>query len=155
MNSEDVPYVAMRVMALQHDAYDIVLVTGVFDCIHLGHIELLRYAYRFGFVLVGLNADNAVKQLKGSGRPIHSQTARLAVIDSIRFVSGAFLINETTVTNAILEIKPTVWVKGSDYTLKTLNQEERKAAESVGTRIVFAPKVEGYSSSNIIERMKG
>lgn len=132
----------------------LVLVTGCFDVLHLGHASLLEFADTLGRVYVGVNSDDSVKKLKGEGRPINNQDDRMALLDHFPYVFFTFIIHETTVTKALREIKPTYWVKGSDYTLDTLNQDERRAADSVGVKIVFAPKLEGHSSTNIIERMK-
>lgn len=139
-----------------------VLVTGCFDCFHAGHLSLIRFAYKsqtgtglIPFVIVGVNSDRAVKKLKGINRPIHNEDDRCSLVGELQSVSLSFIIDDETVTESIIKLRPKAWVKGADYTLETLNQEERKAAELVGTKIIFAPKIEGYSSTSIIERMKG
>lgn len=150
----DYSYLAKACSNLKERCKPVVLVTGCFDVIHLGHALLLEFASEHGIVFVGVNSDQSIKQLKGDSRPINNQSDRMELLEHLAAVYVSFIIDETTVTNAILKIKPSAWIKGADYTLETLNQEERKAAESVGTKIVFAPKVEGYSSTSIIERMK-
>jgi len=139
---------------LRRRGHKIVLVTGCFDVLHVGHASLLNFAELNGIVFVGVNSDSAVKSLKGDSRPINNQADRMDMLDNISSVYFSFLIDDTTITEAITKIRPDFWVKGSDYTLETINQDERKAAESVGTKILFAPKVEGYSSTKIIEKLK-
>lgn len=133
----------------------IVLCTGVFDVIHRGHLELLWLASRYGDLLkVGINSDAAVKRLKGPTRPINRQDDRIAMLRALRMVDTVFLIDSDTVTAAILEVKPAVWVKGGSYSLETLNRDEVAAAKAVGARIEIIPMTAGYSSTAIIERMK-
>lgn len=69
-------------------------------------------------------------------------------------VGETFIIDDTTVASAIIKKSPRLWCKGGDYTMDTLNEKEVAAAEEVGATIIFAPKLEGYSSTKIIERMK-
>lgn len=133
---------------------DITLCTGCFDVIHRGHIELLEFAWTQtdGEVHVGINDDESVRKLKGDKRPIHAYEDRAYVLQAISYVNHVFPINGETVTETILKVKPRWWVKGSDYTLETLNQDERKAAESVGAEILFAPIIKGHSTTNILSK---
>lgn len=132
-----------------------VLVTGCFDVLHVGHIHLIEQAAKFsGWVFVGVNSDAAVRQLKGPTRPINNQLDRMRILMAIRYVSDVFVIDSNTVDGAIRAMKPSVWVKGGDWTLETLNPLEVAAAREVGARIEIVPALEGYSSTKIIERMK-
>lgn len=131
----------------------IVLTTGCFDVVHAGHIALLEFAAIYGDLWVGINDDDSVRILKGPSRPINNQVDRAYVLTALRVVKGVFLIHATTVTEAIAVIRPNVWVKGSDYTLETLNKKEKAAAELADTKIIFAPKVEGLSTSQILKRI--
>lgn len=133
---------------------NITLCTGCFDVIHRGHIALLEFAWSETNceIHVGINDDESVRKLKGDKRPIHTYEDRAYVVQAISFVNNVFPIRSTTITDTILKVKPKFWVKGSDYTLETLNQEERKAAESVGTKILFAPIIKGHSTTNIISK---
>lgn len=143
-----------RIIELTDPGKTVSLVTGCFDLTHVGHIGLIDFAANYGLVVIGINSDESVSKLKGPKRPINDLNARMLMAHHIKGVRHVFQIDEETVTDAILGIKPTYWVKGSDYTLDTLNQDERHAAESVGTKILFATKVEGYSSTKIIEKLK-
>lgn len=128
----------------------VVLVTGVFDIITPGHIKLIEFAAEFGSVCVGLNCDDAVRKLKGIGRPVNNQQDRMTVMAGLRWVGVVFPISDTTVTLTIHRIKPNIWVKGGDYTLETLLDEEVQAAKEENVEIKFAPH-SGHSSSKIIQ----
>jgi rfaE bifunctional protein nucleotidyltransferase chain/domain len=130
----------------------IVLVTGCFDIIHRGHVELLRFAGQHGIVLVGINSDEAVRELKGPTRPINSYFDRAAVLSAFKVVQCVFEIDETDVASTIRWIEPKFWVKGGSYTLKTLNPLEVAAAKDVGAQIVLAPHIDGFSSTAIIAK---
>lgn len=131
-----------------------VLVTGCFDVLHVGHIALLYEAKYFGPVIVGINSDAAVRQLKGPERPINRAGDRMRMLMAIRYVTDVFIIDSNTVDRAIRDVKPDVWVKSTPWTLETLNPLEVAAAREVGARIEIVPALEGYSSTKIIERIK-
>lgn len=131
----------------------IVLASGCYDILHAGHISLLEFAAMHGDLWVGINDDESVRILKGQFRPINNEANRAYVLSALRVVRGVFLIHSTTVTDTITELKPYWWVKGNDYTLETLNKEERAAANAVGTKILFAPKIKGLSSSGILAKI--
>lgn len=131
-----------------------VLATGCFDLLTAAHVRLLDFCSRHGNVIVGINSDRAVSELKGPSRPINSQADRAIVLSALACVANVFIIDDTSVAGAIRLVQPSVWAKGADYTLETLNQQEVAAAREVGAEILFAPKMEGYSSTRLIERMK-
>jgi len=131
-----------------------VLVTGVFDVLHRGHIELLHFAAQHGRVMVGLNDDAAVRKLKGPTRPVNNEEDRLFVMNAINAVHFAFLIHSTRVDEAIMTMKPHYWVKGGDYTMGTLDVNEVRAANSVGAYILFFKTVPGHSTTSTIEKLK-
>lgn len=135
-----------------------VLVTGCFDVLHRGHIALLQFASQMGVLFVGINDDDSVRKLKGPGRPVNCEEDRLLMLRALRcvqrFGGDAFVIRSTNVAEAILEKCPNYWVKGGDYTIETLDQDEVAAANKVGAEIVFFPLVSGYSSTETIRRMR-
>lgn len=121
----------------------IIFTNGCFDVLHLGHVSLLEYCSSLGEVIVGINSDKSVRQLKGESRPINGQEARIKVLESIRYVKQVILFNELTPYRLIEEIRPDVIVKGGDY----------KPHEVVGfdlAQVVIFPFVKNYSSSTII-----
>lgn len=134
----------------------VLLATGCFDILHRGHVELLEGA-RMSFpaheIWVGLNSDNAVRVLKGETRPIHEFESRATVMAALQCVDVVFQIYDVRVAETIKLIKPRVWLKGGDYTLETLDQGERAAAEEVGTIIHFVPLLPGYSTTAILRKL--
>lgn len=132
-----------------------VLVTGVHDILHRGHVSALEFAKCLGHkLIVGINSDESVRRLKGEGRPINNENDRAFMLSALRCVSRVVIFKEDTVCELLKQIKPDIWCKSADYTLETLNQDERKTAESLGIEILFLPLVVGYSTTKLIERMK-
>lgn len=134
----------------------IALVTGCFDILHRGHVFLLedtRMKFPGHEIWVGLNSDMAVRALKGETRPIHNFESRAMVMAALQCVDVVFEIGNVRVADAIRMVKPKLWVKGGDYTLETLNQDERKAAEEVGSMIHFVVSLQGYSTTEILKRL--
>ncbi len=131
----------------------LVLATGCFDVFHNGHSTYLQNARTHGDVLlVGLNNDKSVKAFKGDSRPINNERDRADVIASLRSVDAVYVYDDTA--KLLEDIHPDVWIKGSDYTLKSLNQQEVAAVKRGGGEIVFSPLVAGLSSSILISSLK-
>lgn len=143
-----------RVLNFQHHkGVEIALATGVFDVLHVGHVKLLESAAEHGILFVGVNDDESVRALKGQTRPINNERDRMEVLAALECVQGVFLIRNTTVTPSILRVRPNAWIKGSSYTLDTLNKEEVAAANEVGADIVLIPMVKGKSSTAVIDKL--
>jgi len=131
----------------------LVVTNGCFDLLHLGHVTYLEGARNLGdILLVGVNGDDAVRQLKGEGRPINTQSDRAAVIAALQSVNAVCVFGEKTAVRFLAAAQPDVYVKGGDYTLESLNQEERRVVENGGGKIVILPMVTGYSSSALLTR---
>jgi D-beta-D-heptose 7-phosphate kinase/D-beta-D-heptose 1-phosphate adenosyltransferase len=95
----------------------LIFTNGCFDILHVGHIELLKYAKSLGdYLIVGINSDISVRKLKGSTRPINNELNRKSIIDSIKYVDKSIIFNEETPLDLIKELKPDIIVKGGDYT---------------------------------------
>lgn len=126
---------------------------GCFDVLHLGHIHYLASAADLGDCLViGLNTDRSVRQLKGNARPVQDQETRSILLASLEFVDAVLLFDEETPYELIRFVKPDVLVKGSDY-----NKEEIVGAdyvESSGGEIRTIDYLEGYSSSDLINSIR-
>jgi rfaE bifunctional protein nucleotidyltransferase chain/domain len=132
----------------------LVVTNGCFDILHLGHVTYLENARNFGdALLIGVNSDAAVSGLKGPGRPVNSETDRAAVLAALASVDGVCLFTDTTATRFLAAAQPDIYVKGGDYTLETLNQDERRAVESAGGRIVLVPFVPGKSTTGLLEKI--
>jgi len=133
----------------------VVLTNGCFDLIHYGHIQLLQTAklVRGDCVLVvGVNGDESVRQLKGPSRPLVPEQQRLAVIAALEAVDHCLIFNEKRCDQLIRTIRPDIWVKGGDYTLETLDADERAAAKSVNAKIKIIPYEPGISTTAILAR---
>lgn len=131
----------------------IVFTNGCFDLLHRGHAEYLHRARQLGDVLiVGLNSDNSVRQLKGDERPILPQDDRAYILASLACVDYVFIFDELRPHRAISLIKPHVHVKGGDYTKDEL--PEAPLVESLGGQVVVLPLVEGQSTTQIMERIR-
>ena len=132
----------------------IVFTNGCFDLLHAGHVRYLARARSFGDCLVlGLNTDASVRRLKGPSRPINREEDRAEVVGALRSVDYVVLFGEETAEALIAEVRPTVYVKGGDYTLETL--PEAKIIQSYGGRVEFIALVAGRSTTNVIEKIKG
>jgi rfaE bifunctional protein nucleotidyltransferase chain/domain len=131
-----------------------VVTNGCFDILHLGHVTYLETARNFGdALLVGINGDEATRELKGAGRPVNSETDRAAVLAALESVDGVCIFAEKTATKFLAAAQPDIYIKGGDYTLETLNQDERRAVESAGGKIVIVPFVSGKSTTSLIEKI--
>ena len=134
----------------------IVWTNGCFDLFHLGHKYSLERAKEQGDVLiVGLDSDESVKALKGPTRPIYSQTERAELLSSIEFVDFVTIFPVGAVIDYLRKLKPDVYVKSGDYTLDTINQEERKLVESYGGRIFLPKGIQNLSTTRIVEKIRG
>ncbi len=132
----------------------LVLTNGCFDLLHAGHIYALEQAARYGNVLwVGVNSDISVKRLKGAQRPIYSEKERLYMLNALEFVQGVFVFNGNDLAQEIRAISPDVYVKSGDYTLETLNANERSALEACSTKIIFTPFLHGKSTTQTIKNL--
>jgi len=132
----------------------LVVTNGCFDILHLGHVTYLESARQLGdALLVGVNDDVATRQLKGAGRPVNSETDRAAVLAALASVDGVCIFTGPTAVKFLAAARPDVYVKGGDYTLDTLNQEERRTVESAGGKIMIIPLVAGKSTTALLEKI--
>jgi rfaE bifunctional protein nucleotidyltransferase chain/domain len=139
---------------LRASGKQLVVTNGCFDILHLGHVTYLENARNRGDVLlIGINSDAAVRGLKGAGRPVNSETDRAAVLAALQSVDGVCIFADTTATKFLAAAQPDIYVKGGDYTLDTLNQDERRAVESAGGKIVLIPFVPGKSTTSLLEKI--
>ena len=132
----------------------LVVTNGCLDILHLGHVTYLGTARNFGdALLVGVNGDAATRELKGAGRPVNSENDRAAILAALESVSAVCIFSEKTATKFLAAVQPDIYVKGGDYTLETLNQDERRAVESAGGKIILVPFVPGKSTTSLLEKI--
>ncbi len=132
----------------------LVVTNGCFDLLHIGHVTYLENARNLGdALLVGVNSDASVGQLKGPERPVNREADRAVVLAALASVDGVCIFNERTATRFLETAQPDLYVKGGDYTLETLNQEERRAVESDGGTIIIVPAVPGRSTIALLQKI--
>ena len=140
--------------ALRARGSKLVVTNGCFDILHPGHVTYLESARNLGdALLVGINGDGATRQLKGPGRPVNSETDRGTVLAALESVAGVCIFAEKTATRFLSAAQPEIYVKGGDYTLHTLNQEERQIVEQAGGKIVIISFVPGKSTTTLLEKI--
>jgi len=131
----------------------IAFTNGCFDLIHRGHLESLKLAAEAADeLLVALNSDSSVTALKGPGRPLLPAEDRAALIAALRPVSAVTIFGEPTPLECILQLRPDVLVKGSEYSEE--NIVGAREIKSWGGRVVRVPMVEGWSTSRIIASIR-
>ena len=140
---------------LGEDGRRLVFTNGCFDLLHVGHVRYLQAARALGDALaVGLNADGSVRALKGPGRPLNPADERAEVLAALACVDFVTIFEEPRATRLLSQVRPHVYVKGGDYTLKTLDAEERGVLLAVGARIEFVPMVAGRSTTRLVEAIQ-
>ena len=131
----------------------LVFANGCFDTLHVGHIRYLEGAKAEGDILiVGVNADASVGNLKGQGRPILDENARARLVAAVRAVDYVVLFAEPTVEGLLEEVRPQVHAKGTDYTQETV--PERAIAERLGIRIAIVGDPKKHSTRELIETVR-
>ena len=132
----------------------LVVTNGCFDLLHLGHVTYLDQARSLGdALLVGLNGDASVAQLKGAGRPVNCESDRAVVLAALESVSAICIFAERSAARFLERAQPDIYVKGGDYSLDTINQEERRLVEQRGGKVVIIPVVPGKSTSALLKKI--
>ena len=138
---------------LRANGTKVVFTNGVFDLLHVGHIRYLQHARTFGDVLVvAINSDRSVRELKGADRPIVSEDERAEVLAALRTVDYVTVFADVSPRALIKQLLPDVLVKGGDYGLNEIHGREE--VEAAGGRVISLPFVAGASTSSIVERIK-
>ncbi len=139
---------------LRADGKRLVLTNGCFDLLHPGHIRYLQAARALGDALaVAINGDESVRALKGEGRPLNREADRAEVVAALGCVDHVVAFPEIRATRLLEEVRPSIYVKGGDYTRATLHPEEQAALEKIGAEIQILPFEPGHSTSRLIEKM--
>ena len=141
------------ISAINRSSMRIVFTNGCFDLLHQGHVEYLCKARNLGDCLVvGINTDASVRRLKGQGRPISPLKSRQMVLAALSCVDLVVPFSEDTPLELIKLVRPDVLVKGGDYSRETIVGAD--FVESYGGKVVTIPLVEGFSSTNLINKVK-
>ncbi len=136
------------------DGGRVVLTNGCFDLLHAGHVRYLKEARARGDALVvALNSDASVRGLKGIGRPFHTAADRAEILCALEAVDRVVVFETVRVTGVIEALRPQVYTKGGDYTVESLNAEERAALQKVGAEIQILSLLPGRSTSGTLRHM--
>jgi rfaE bifunctional protein nucleotidyltransferase chain/domain len=131
----------------------IVFTNGCFDILHRGHLRLLRTAKALGdLLIVAVNSDRSIKQIKDSSRPVISQAGRAELIEALEMVDYVILFDEADPCRLLAALKPDILAKGGDYGRDTVVGAD--IVERNGGRVVVIPFLEGFSTTEIIERVR-
>lgn len=137
----------------------LVFTNGVFDLLHIGHLDYLEQARTLGaLLLVGINSDDSARALKGAGRPLVPAAERARLLAALRPVDGVLIFEELTAEAVIGALQPDIYVKGGDYApvpaLPPKPLPERAVVEAYGGRVVLIEYLAGHSTSALIERVQ-
>ena len=131
----------------------IVFTNGCFDILHVGHVRYLAQAKKLGdFLIIGLNSDSSVKELKGEDRPINSFEDRATLLSAIESVDSVIMFEEQTPENLIKDIVPDILVKGGDYNIEDIVGYQTVMQN--GGQVKTLSFYDGYSSTNYINKIK-
>ena len=131
----------------------VVFTNGCFDLLHVGHVRYLAQAKKLGdFLIIGLNSDSSVKELKGKDRPINSFEDRATLLSAIESVDSVIMFEEQTPENLIKDIVPDILVKGGDYNIEDIVGYQTVMQN--GGQVKTISFYDGYSSTNYINKIK-
>jgi rfaE bifunctional protein nucleotidyltransferase chain/domain len=130
----------------------IVLANGVFDVIHVGHIELLKFASTLGRVVVAIDSDSRVRSNKGHDRPVNSQDERKRILEALRYVDSVLIFSNEEELRAIhRDVSPDFLVKGSDWDKEYIRKNDGVLEK---TKIIIFDRMHEYSTTKIIQRIR-
>jgi rfaE bifunctional protein nucleotidyltransferase chain/domain len=145
---------ARYIATLQASGQRVAFTNGVFDLLHPGHVRYLTAARRLGDALIlGLNGDRSVRTNKGPDRPITPELERAEILSALRCIDAVVLFNEPTPHVLIAALNPDILVKGADWAEDAI--VGRDIVEGRGGRVVRVPVEPGYSTSAIVQRIRG
>jgi rfaE bifunctional protein nucleotidyltransferase chain/domain len=148
------PEVRQRVEQWRHAGERIILANGNFDLLHVGHVRYLRGAKELGGKLVvAVNSDESVRELKGDGRPVMPAEERAEIVAALADVDAVVIFSELDVRALIREIRPDIQAKGTDYTMDSV--PERDAVAEYGGRVAIVGDSKNHSTSEIISTRLG
>lgn len=141
---------------LDRQGKKLVFTNGCFDLLHVGHVRYLAEAAGLGDALViGLNSDLSVRSLKGPSRPVNTEHDRAETLCALRSVDGVCIFPDSRATALIRSMRPHIYVKGGDYTIDSLDEEERAALDEVGAEVRILPLAPARSTSLTLRRLCG
>jgi D-beta-D-heptose 7-phosphate kinase/D-beta-D-heptose 1-phosphate adenosyltransferase len=134
----------------------LVVTNGCFDILHLGHVTYLEAARNRGdALLVAVNGDASVRGIKGPDRPVNNEQDRAAVLAALASVDGVCIFHEPNALRFLAQVRPDIYAKGGDYTIETINQEERRLVEQMGGTVAVLGGVPGKSTTGLLQKLSG
>src|SRR5215216_75094 len=131
----------------------LVFTNGVFDLLHVGHVRYLAQARELGdALLVAINSDRTVRELKGPDRPVFNEAERAEILAALRYVDYVTIFEDISPRSLIARLLPDVLAKGGDYDLDQIHGREE--VEAAGGKVISLPFVNGASTTTLIKRMK-
>lgn len=131
----------------------VVLTNGVFDLLHVGHVRCLEDARSRGDILVvAVNNDKSAEALKGKGQPVVPEDERMEVLAALAFVDYVTSFSEPTADALLQQLRPSLYAKGSDYTLKTL--PEKDTLKALDVKAVFVGDKKAHSTSKLLQKIQ-
>lgn len=156
INSKIVPYFRLEAWraSLGANQRPLVATNGCFDILHPGHLFLFEQARMHGNCLVvGVNSDAQVRKLKGEARPAISENDRVMLLAALEAVSVVCVFPEEDARQFIMKCQPDTYVKGGDYTIDTINQDERHLLDRMKIRVEILPRFENHSTSTLLKQI--
>jgi len=149
----EIDLLIQQIKIWKNSSKTIVFTNGCFDLLHRGHIDLLQKASQFGdYLIVGLNSDRSVNNLKGEGRPIESETKRTKNLMKLESVSHVIIFDEETPLKLIQAIRPHILVKGGDYSLDDIAGSADVISRGGSVKIISLTP--GYSTTQKVNELK-
>ena len=140
---------------LRREGATLVLTNGCFDLLHVGHVRYLQAARRLGdCLIVGVNADESVRRLKGEGRPLLPEAERAEVVAALGCVDYVVIFPEETAEHLVARLEPDVYVKGTDYAPDGKPLPEARIVASQGGRVELIALIPSRSTTAMIERIR-
>jgi len=128
--------------------------SGCFDCLHVGHLSVISRAKDIADTLImAINSDKAIKQLKGETRPIVCEQDRAFFLASLSYVDYVVIFDSIVIDEVLKEIQPDYLIKGGDYTLEKMTDTEKKIFIDYQIEPVFIPSYKDYSTTNILSKL--
>ena len=156
MNSKIVDLEQLQALTAQLRATGkkLVVTNGCFDLLHAGHVRYLQAARALGDVLlVGINGDDSTRKLKGGGRPVNNENDRAEVLAALACVDVVTIFPELRAMRFLELAQPAIYAKGGDYTVDTLNEDEKRVLDRAGAEVRIIPFEEGYSTSALLKKV--
>lgn len=144
---------ALILNGLRTSGKNVVLTNGVFDLMHVGHMRCLEDARSRGdYLVVAVNNDKSAQAIKGKGRPIVPVAERMEMLSALSFVDYVTTFEDETADALLEQLQPSLYAKGTDYTLKTL--PERDTVKALGIKAVFVGDKKGHSTAKLIQKVQ-